>query len=61
MLPTGKDHDAGKDWRQKEKRVAEDEMVRLLRFMSIELVMLSLEDSEEQGSLVCCSPRGREE
>ena len=25
---TGKDPDAGKDWRQKEKRVAEDEMVR---------------------------------
>ena len=24
----GKDPDAGKDWRQKEKRVAEDEMVR---------------------------------
>ena len=23
----GKDSDAGKDWRQKEKRVAEDEMV----------------------------------
>ena len=26
--PTGKDPDAGKDWRQKEKRVAEDGMVR---------------------------------
>ena len=25
---TGKDPDAGKDWRQNEKRVAEDEMVR---------------------------------
>ena len=24
----GKDHDAGKDWRQNKKRVAEDEMVR---------------------------------
>ena len=24
---TGKDPDAGKDWKQKEKRVAEDEMV----------------------------------
>ena len=24
----GKDHDAGKDWRQKEKEAAEDEMVR---------------------------------
>ena len=24
---TGKDPDAGKDWRQKEKRAAEDEMV----------------------------------
>ena len=26
--PTGKDPDAGKDWGQKEKEVAEDEMVR---------------------------------
>ena len=26
--PTGKDPDAGKDWRQKEKRAAEDEVVR---------------------------------
>ena len=25
---TGKDLDAGKDWRRKEKRVAEDEMIR---------------------------------
>ena len=25
---TGKDPDAGKDWRQKEEGVAEDEMVR---------------------------------
>ena len=25
---TGKDPNAGKDWRQKQKRVAEDEMVR---------------------------------
>jgi len=25
---TGKEPDAGKDWRQKEKRVAEDEMFR---------------------------------
>ena len=24
----GKDPDAGKDWRQKEKRVAEDELIR---------------------------------
>ena len=27
-LLTGKDPNAGKDWRQKEKRVTEDEMVR---------------------------------
>ena len=25
---TGKDSDAGKDWRQKDKKVAEDEVVR---------------------------------
>ena len=26
--PTGKDPDIGKDWKQKKKRVAENEMVR---------------------------------
>ena len=30
----GKDHDAGKDWRQNKKRVAEDEMVREHHWLS---------------------------
>ena len=49
---TGKDPDAGKDWRQKETRVAE-----LNGHESQQI----LGDSEGQGSLVCCSSRGRRE
>ena len=49
---TGKDIDAGKDWRQKETRVAE-----LNGHESQQI----LGDSEGQGSLVCCSSRGGQE
>jgi len=55
---TGKDPDAGKDWRQKEKRVAEAEMVGWHhRFNGHELGQTSA-DSEGQGGLACCSPWG---
>ena len=51
----GKDPDAGKDWGQEEKGLTEDEMVgwhhRLNRHKSEQ----TLEDSEGQGSLACCS------
>ena len=57
----GKDHDAGKDWRQKEKRVAENEMVRQHhRLMDMNLSNL-LGDSGRQRSLACCSPWGHRE
>ena len=56
---TGKD--PGKDWRQKEKRAAEDEMVREHHWLSVHESEQTPGDSEGQGSLVCCSPWGRKE
>ena len=50
---TGKDPDAGKDWRQ-EKGVAEDEMVGHESEQTPG-------DSEGQRSLACWSPRGQKE
>ena len=51
----GKDLDAGKDWRQKEKRVAEDEMVRYRHQLKGHEFEQTQRDSEGQGSLVCYS------
>ena len=59
---TGKDPNGGKDWRRKEKRVAEDEIVGWHhRFMSGYEFEQTPGDGEGQGSLVCCSPWGRKE
>ena len=53
---TGKDPDAGKDWRQEEKGATEDEMVGWHhRLIGLEFEQTG-GDSEGQGSLVCCSP-----
>ena len=52
----GKDHDAGKDWRQKEKRVTEDEMVGWHHWFNGHEFEQTLGDGEGQGSLVCCNP-----
>ena len=54
----GKDPDAGKDWRQKEKGAAEDEMVGWHHRLSGHEFEQTLGDSEGQGSLACCSPWG---
>ena len=57
-----KDFDARKHWRQKEKRAAEDAMVRQHHWLNAH--EQTLEDSleiEGQGSLVCCSSWGRKE
>ena len=54
----GKDPDAGKDWRQREKEVAEDEMVRLHHWLNGHEFEQTLGDSEGQGSLAGCSPWG---
>ena len=58
---TGKDPDTGKDWRQKEKGAAEDEMVREHHWLSGHESEQSPGVSEGQGSLVCCSPWGQKE
>ena len=39
-LPIGKDPDAGKDWRQKEKGEAEDEVVRITDSMDMNVSKL---------------------
>ena len=53
-----KDLDAGKDWRQKEKGVAEDEMVGWHHWISGHKFEQTPGNSEGQGSLACCSPWG---
>ena len=52
---------AGKDWRQKEKRVVEDTMVRLHHWLNGHEFEQSLGDSKGQGSLACCSSWGHKE
>ena len=59
---TGKDPDAGKDWRQEEKGMTEDEMVVVWHHW------LNGHEFEEapgigdgQGSLACCNPWGHKE
>ena len=56
---TGKDPDAGKDWRQKEKWAAENEMVRQHLQLNGHESEQTLGDSEGQGSLAGCSLWGR--
>ena len=51
----GKDPDAGKDWRQKEKRVTEDEMVGWHHQVNGHELGQTPGDCEGQGDLVCCS------
>ena len=57
----GKDPGAGKHWRQKEMRVAEDEMVGWHQWLNGHEFEQTLGDGEGQGSLVCCSPWTHEE
>ena len=57
----GKDPDAGKDWRQEEKGMTEDEMVGWHHWLLGHEFEETLGDSEGQGSLACCNPRGHEE
>ena len=55
-----KDSDAGKDWGQ-EKEATEDEMAGWQHWLNGHEFEQTLGDSEGQGSLVYCSPRGRRE
>ena len=56
-----KDRDAGKDWRQVEKGMTEDEMVGWHHRLERHEFEQTQGDGEEQGSLTCCSPRGHKE
>ena len=58
---TGKDPDAGKDWRQEEKGTTEGEMVGWHHRLDGHEFEWTLGDGEGQGSPVCCSPLGRKE
>ena len=56
-----KDPDAGKYWGQEEKGVTEDEMVEWNHWLNGHEFEQTLQESEEQGSLACCSPWGHKE
>ena len=56
-----KDWYAGKDWRQEEKGMAEDEMVGWHHQLNAHEFEQAPGDGKEQGSLVCCNPWGHKE
>ena len=58
---TLKDLDSGKDWRQEEKGMIEDEMVRWHHRLYGHEFEWALGVGDGQGSLACCSPWGRKE
>ena len=53
---TGKDPDAGKDWRQEEKGMTEGDMVGWHPWLNGHEFEQTPGGGEGQGSLVCCSP-----
>ena len=57
----GKDPDAGKDWRQEEKGMTEEEMVGWHHWLNGHEFDQTPGNGEGQGSLVCCSPWGHKE
>ena len=57
----GKDPDAGKDWRQEEKRMTKDEMVGWHHWLDGHEFEQAAGVGDGQGSLVCCSPWGHKE
>ena len=56
-----KDPDAGKDWRQEEKGMTEDEMVGWHHRLEGHEFEQTLGVGDGQGGLVCCSPWGCKE
>ena len=56
-----KDPDAGKDWRQEEKGMTEDEMVGWHHWLDGHKFEQALGVGDGQGSLAFCSPWGRKE
>ena len=57
----GKDPDAGKDWRQEEKGMTEDEMIGWHHWLKGHEFEPALGDGEWQGSLECWNPWGHKE
>ena len=57
----GKDAGAGKDWRQEEKGMTEDEMVGWCHWLNGHESEQAPGVGEGQGSLVCCDPQGHKE
>jgi hypothetical protein len=53
---TGKDPDAGKDWRWEEKGMTQDEMVGWHQWLGGHEFEQALGVGDGQGSLACCSP-----
>ena len=58
---TVKDPDAGKDWKQEEKGMTEDEMIGWHHRLNGREFEQTPGDGEGQGNLVCCSPWGHKE
>ena len=58
---SGKDPDAGNDWRQEEKGMTEDEMVGWHHQLDGHEFEQALGVGERQGNLACFSPWGRKE
>ena len=58
---TGKECDAGKDWRQQEKGTTEDEMVGWHHWVNGHEFEQTLGAGDGQRSLACCHPWGRKE
>ena len=56
-----KDPDAGKDWRQEEKGLIEDEIVGCYHWLDGHEFEQALGVGDGQGGLACCSPRGHKE
>ena len=56
---TGKDPDAGKDWKREEKETTEDEMVGWHHWLNGHEFEQALRVGDGQGSLVCCKESQR--
>ena len=56
-----KDLDAGKDWRQEEMGMIEDEVVGCHQWLNGHEFEQALGNGEGQGSLACCNPWGHKE
>ena len=58
---TGKDPDAGQNWRQEENGMTEDEIVEWHHWLDGHEFEQALGVGDGQGSLACCSPCGCKE